>query len=191
MSEVTDTIRSRLAGLKGIASRQLPNGTVLLSSAPEIAPEAWHFVLFAPLSREEVDAIANQLGTRLPEQFSQFLQVWNGLKLFGYQMNVWGKRENYSRVGDDAWQPFDIITHNRSSERPTGTPYTVVYIGSAERGDKWIFLDLSQDNFGRVGSTNRKHYEPDRYWSDFNSWLACEFSRMWERFYGDQEVVQN
>jgi len=181
MSEVTDLIASKVKELRTFGERLLPNGTQLISPAPEIAPKAWHFVLFAPLKPHVIEEMEKELDATFPEDFRNFLKVWNGVKLFGYEINVWGKRKNFAREGDEAWQPFNLSSHNRRSERPGGSPESIVYIGSAEHGEKWIFIDLSEN--GKIGSTPRWQYEPDQYWSNFNEWLRSEFVRLWTEHY--------
>lgn len=183
MYEVIKSIRAKLDEVRKHGERLLDNGARLVYPAPEIAPKAWHFVLFAPLDESAIEKLEGELGTPFPEDFREFLKVWNGLKLFGYEINVWGKRKNYVRVGDEAWQPFDLVAHNRPSERPKGSPENILYIASVESTNEGIFIDLDDKNFGRVGSTTYNFYYPKQYWTNFEEWLKSEFEWRWKKFY--------
>ncbi len=180
MKGIEEVVCEKLNTITSRGERILENGTRLISPAPKIAPQAWHYVLFAPLSVTTIEAIERELSTPFPNDLRSFFQSWNGLKLFGYQMQVWGKRNRYVRVGDEAWQPFDLVALNQASERPTGSPGSVVFFGSLY--DDWIFFERTGDGKTRIGRTGRKFFHPEEYWPSFDTWFEKSFHNFWNQY---------
>ena len=78
--------------------QRLPDGTWLVSPAPEIAPKAWHHIMFAPpLSRSEIEDIKSSLHGRLPSGLELLYSQCNGLNLFGRMISIWGRRTAWER----------------------------------------------------------------------------------------------
>ena len=152
---------------------RLPNGVWLIKPAPEIGPKAWMHITYPPLSESELAAIENQLHRRFPLQMQKFFRRFNGLSLFGRQLTIWGKRKDYIRQGPDAWQPFDIVEHNAPGERPSGSPYSVLYFGSSDQGANRLYLDDEA-----IGRTSSERYEPEDTWPDFESFFNSELARL-------------
>lgn len=162
------------ARLKG--ELRLKDGTWLASPAPEIAPQAWHHVMFfPPLTNGEREDIEKPLNTQLPSELKTFFSHCNGLSLFGREISIWGKRKTWERSVEKAWQPFDLVRNNRPGERPKGSPYSVVYFGSTDKGDNWLFFD-SVD--GSIGRTPRGLFAREGSWPDFDTWFLDELSRL-------------
>lgn len=162
--------------------KRLTNGTRLFGRAPEIGPEAWYHLVFAPLNTSQIRGIEKALHQSLPGDFEFFLNRYNGISMFGNQINIWGKRSSWNRSGNNIWQPFDIVSHNRPGERPKGSPYTIVYFGSVSRGNRWVFFQPSN---GTVGRTDRRDYLPECLWPDFESWMLDELAQFdsdWDVF---------
>lgn len=151
--------------------RILTNGTILVCSAPEIAPQAWLHQFYPPMEPEQLIFVEDHLGQALPSEIKDFYQQNNGIGLFGYKIEIWGKRRSYKRTGDDMWQPFDIVSHNAKNEIPANSPENVVFFGSAERGDSWVYF---YTNSRIVGKTPRFQFHELRTWSNFNLWLIDE-----------------
>lgn len=151
-----------------------PSGARLISPAPEIAPAAWHHIAFPPLVTSEVRKLEVNLHQQLPTQFEQFLCKFNGISLFGNRLNIWGKRRSWNRTGDDVWQPFDIVDHNASYERPPKSPYQVVYFGSTDHGTNWVFFRSD----GTVGKSPREEFWDVGTWRDFDTWGTFEMNRI-------------
>ena len=159
--------------------KTLPDGTWLVSPAPEIAPKAWHHVMFKPpLSRSEIFEMERALNARLPSQLADLYLMCNGLNLFGRKISIWGKRKTWERTVENAWQPFDLVHHNQQSERPAKSPSEIVFIGSINQGEKWIFYDASNEGQGRIGKTRRERFSPIAYWVDFNTWILETLKRI-------------
>jgi len=171
MDEVLDRVNSILEKSSKAGEKQLANGTRLVEPAPQIAPKAWRHVVFAALDLERIHEIELERHQRLPQQLENFFRAFNGISMFGNELNIWGKRLNYIRIGDDIWQPFDIVRHNVPSERPNHSPYTVVYFGSTDRGQKWVFFNSVDES---IGKTCRHKFHSEGSWPDFDSWLRDE-----------------
>ena len=168
-----DRINSILQKSGNAGERRLANGTRLVEPAPDIGQKAWRHLAFASLADEELSKLEHELRQRLPPQLKMFFRKHNGISLFGNEINIWGKRSNFVRSGDDIWQPFDIVRHNNPSERPRSCPYSIVFFGSTNQGEKWVFF--SPDD-GSIGKTSRTRYQPEQSWPDFNSWLLDELA---------------
>jgi hypothetical protein len=161
--------------------RILSNGTKLICPTPHIATEAWLHGMFPPLEIEKIDELENQGGFKLPDDFREFLKRANGTFLFSYTISIWGVRANYSRTGDDAWQPFDLLDHNGKWERPEGSPDSIIYFGSNAHGNNWCFFEFHENSY-RIGETSREKFLPIAYWPDFWKWLIENVNELSEAF---------
>lgn len=151
----------------------LSNGVRLICPVPHVAPEAWLHVLFPPLFPAETETMEKNLGILLPNDFKRFLQQTNGLELFSYRVSIFGLRKNFAREGDEAWQPFNLVSHNREGDRPDGSPANVIYFAADDGGDSWCFFEPDGEGY-RVGKTDRHNFRPTTYWPDFAAWLLDE-----------------
>ena len=156
--------------------QRLPDGTWLVSPAPEIAPKAWHHIMFAPpLSRAEIEDMESSLHSRLPTGLEHLYSQCNGLSLFGRMVSIWGRRTTWERSVEKAWQPFDLVHHNQAAERPKASPYSLVYFGSTDKGENWVFFDAADNS---IGKTPRASFKREGSWPDFNTWFLEELSRI-------------
>lgn len=128
----------------------LSTGVRLVCPIPHVAPEAWLHVLFPPLMKPEIEEMERNLRPLLPDEFKDFLMKTNGLQMFAYNISNWGVRKNFARSGDEAWQPFNLISHNEEADRPPGSPEDVIYFASADGGDTWCFFEINENGY-RVG----------------------------------------
>jgi hypothetical protein len=161
-------IRERWAGR---GERRLENGTKLICPAPHVAPAAWLHALFGPAQESQISSAESKCGIEFPREFRDFLVRTNGLFLFSNSISIWGIRTSYERVGDAAWQPFDIKHHNEPSERPSGSPEALLFFGSMGKGSEWCFFEPADEGH-RVGKTAaRGRFSPTAYWPDFWTWL--------------------
>ena len=169
---IIERIRQILNSARSDGERVLEDGTWLVSPAPEIAPQAWHHVLFAPaLSFDEIDEMETALNARFPDDLRGVFLKCNGFRLFGGKISLWGKRRTWERSIDKAWQPFDMIDHNREAERPLGSPSETVFIASLEGGSKLAYFEIFSEGRGGVGMTHCKSFSPLKKWPNFNSWI--------------------
>jgi len=151
--------------------RRLDNGTRLVEPAPDIAPQAWRHLIFAPIPDADLAEIEGMLHQRFPDQLRMFYKTSNGISMFGGGIDVWGKRYNWARSGDAVWQPFDIVSHNHPADRPKHSPYEVVYFGSSDRGENRVYF---RSGSGIIGKTGRKIFDEKETWIDFDTWLGAE-----------------
>lgn len=169
--KVENLIQNLLNEAKKYGEQRLENGVWLVQPAPEIAPKAWTHIVHPPLLESDIDDLELKLSFRFPSQIRNFFLNFNGASFFGGQLTIWGKRTSYSRQGASSWQPFDIVSHNAPGERPSGSPYSIVYFGSTERGDKRLFV--SKD--GVIGKTQTQVFHSEGSWPDFESFFQSQF----------------
>lgn len=151
----------------------LSNGVRLVCPIPHVAPEAWLHVLFPPLTKPEIEEVERNLRAPLPDDFKDFLRKTNGLHMFAYNISIWGVRKNFARSGDEAWRPFNLISHNDEADRPSGSPEGVIYFANADGGDTWCFFEFNKNGY-IVGKTDRHNFRSIGNWPDFATWLLDE-----------------
>lgn len=173
MSEIWNKVIEVVDSYAGGGERRLETGTRLVCPAPDIAPLAWLHVLFPGLNEGEVASLEVALRCNFPADYRDFLMHTNGIFLFAYRTKIFGIRHGYSRTGDEAWQPHDLIHHNGKYEVPNGTPESHFYFGSTCFGGKWCFFD-SRVKPAKVGITDRKLYQPELIFYNFSDWLVFE-----------------
>lgn len=153
--------------------RILPNGTRLICPMPQVAPQAWLHVLFAPLTGAEIDRLQKDLHRVLPYDFREFLLRANGLELFSSRISIFGVRRSWDRHSDESCEPFDLVSHNEESDRPSASPSKLIYFSATDGGNTWCFFEMDGDEY-RIGKTDRHDFSPIAYWPHFNTWLLDE-----------------
>lgn len=99
-------------GMKNL-NKGINTGTILICKVPHIAPEAWFHEIYAPpLTENEIKHIADSVNAELPGEYVEFLQEYNGINVFSDSLRIFGLRKSYKRVGDEVYQPYDLITFN-------------------------------------------------------------------------------
>lgn len=118
----------RLSEVFAVVEKWAPRGETVLDTenklicpVPDVAPEAWLHVLFAPASSSQISRAETE-GDWFPPEFHDFLPGVNGISLFSGHVDVWGIRTTHVRAGDAPRQPFDILSLNRPGQRPLGSP---------------------------------------------------------------------
>jgi|SRR6185369_4004354 len=159
---------------KPLGARTLPNGTRLIGHVPHVAPEAWLHEIFPPLHAHGIEAIERGIKRALPQDFKTFLEFANGLMLFSCSLSIYGFRTNYSRTGDDAIQPFDIITPN-TYERPKDALPSYVFIGGYRSDGSLIYID---SDTSKVFRSARKRSIPLNEWTNLEEMLVTETIRI-------------
>jgi hypothetical protein len=101
---------------------------------PHVAPEAWFHFMFAPISDHEICQLENDIEIKFLDVFKDFLALANGLSIFSGSLSVYGFRNSWQRDGDDAWQPFSIITSN-TAERPADSKRSFLFVGGYPSGN--------------------------------------------------------
>lgn len=157
-----------------LGTRVLSNGTRLVGHVPHVAPEARLHLIFPPMNTTQIKAIENGIGKPLPPPLKALFQRTNGLGLFSDSLAIFGYRHSYVRVGDEAWQPFDIITPNLY-ERPVGADPSEVFFGSY-RCDGSL-LSISNENL-TVVRCDRQSAKPLNRWSSLGVMIVSEVDRL-------------
>lgn len=106
------TIMSRLDKWSNGGTELLNNGTKLISRAPHVAPRAWLHIIYASLSNSQIETIRSAISVELPNDLVEFWGYANGVNLFSDSISIWGLRTSYVRTGEDAFQPYDIVSLN-------------------------------------------------------------------------------
>ncbi|EYE87271.1 hypothetical protein Q428_14175 [Fervidicella metallireducens AeB] len=157
--------------------RELNNGTKMICHVPHIAPEAWLHIIYGKASSNDINSLKNKLIYGLPLDFEEFLNESNGLNIFSDSLSIWGIRKSYVRQGDEAIQPYDLISMN--SERPEGCPDSWVFFGGYSWDGSRVMFDMKN------GIESSKVYlcEADSTdillkWESFHEWLISEINRL-------------
>lgn len=150
-----------------LPQRQLPDGTRLVAHVPHVGPEAYLHTSFAPLMEEDTRKLRVEL--LLPESYLRFLRQFNGFSFFQGSLSLFGVRRNFSRKGDDARQPFDLVENN-TLHRPPWLPNDRVVIGAD--GIVGDVLVISRE--GKVSKRSRADGATHGEWTSLESFLASE-----------------
>jgi len=159
------------------SERVLANGTKQICHVPYVAPEAWLHEIYAGISEEDINGLEAKLQIQLPTEYREFLGNSNGINIFSDNLSICGVRKSYSRIGDEAVQPYSIVDLN--TERPKGCPNTWLFFGSYSWDGSTMIFDLKD------GKYSNKVYRCERWstkiiqeWSNFDTWLLSETKRL-------------
>ena len=180
---------SPLLGWENNGRKETASGAILLGHCPHVAPEAWLHIIFAPLDSEGLGAIQTQLGENglpgsIPDAYSEFLRVSNGLSLYSGSLALYGHRTSWERTGDDVWHPFDLASHAREHMRSFQRSETIpdserFFIGSYKSDGSAVYIETST---GKVCHVGRGTDVVDFSWSDFATFLKGEINRLSDHF---------
>ena len=114
-----------------LGSRQYLNGTLRIGHIPQLAPEGYLHRLLPPISRDDLEALQNDVGISFPVSLRDLLSLHNGLSLFDLKIVIDGRRTSYRRSDIDAMmeQPYDMVLPNTLG-RPDSAPDKLIFIGS-------------------------------------------------------------
>lgn len=157
-----------------LGKEELPNGTLLIGKAPHIAPMAWLHSIYAPLKLTEIEQLEEDCKHTISDDYKDFLLTTNGLAVFNTTFSLYGKRDNYIRNVENAWQPFDIVTPN-TFERPKNAKHNFIIIGSYSYDGSKLYIDNVS---GKVYLCDRYDATPLYEWSNFETMLASEIARL-------------
>ena len=161
---------------RNLGERRLKNGAQLIGHVPHVAPEAWLHAMYPPIHDFEIRELESQIGIHFPEEFSDFLNLCNGLSLFSGELSIYGRRESYSRTDlDDVWQAFDIVTPN-TLERLRDAKPTYLFVGGYPCGKGYyVYIDTSN---GAVARCTRRSAHALATWKFFPEMLLSEAIRL-------------
>lgn len=182
MNNKYESIIQKLMKWKTCGERTLDNGTRLICHVPHVAPEAWFHEIYPSLDEMRIEEIAIKTGGELPKDLIEFLRCTNGINVFSDSLRLYGFRTSYVRTGDEAIQPYDLISANMEKERDM--PKTWLLIG----GYRWDGSSILYD----LGLCNNKVYrcDPDsnailQEWDSLWSLLDLEIDRLSELYDGN------
>ncbi len=175
---MTKDILEPLKSFGHLGEKQLPDGTLLIGKAPHIAPNAWLHCIYAPLNKENIMSLQNNLSIQIPNDYKSFLEISNGIGVFNTTLSLYGLRRNYKRNIDDVWQPFNIKTTN-SMERPDNADKDFFFIGGYDWDGSLLYID-SKTNETHL--CTREDATPFYSWVNFEDMLKSEIKRLIKLF---------
>jgi hypothetical protein len=175
MNDIEKFIISELEPYKKYGETIQENGTKLIGKAPHIAPLAWLHSIYKGLENNEIKEIESKLNTELPKDYSDFLRLFNGLKLFVTILSLNGRRISYDRKAEiDARQPFDLSTKN-IHERPKNSKPEHFFFGDYFDDGSLVLIDKLTN---KVHRTDRNKFKVLNSWTDFNEFITQEIIRL-------------
>jgi hypothetical protein len=169
-----NTVLQIIEQAKSFGVRQLANGARLYGHVPHVAPEAWLHQVYAPLSEHDVISVEEKMGQTIPNDLLQFFRLANGVGLFSVSLSIYGKKTSYVRTGDDAWQPFCIVSAN-TLEKPRHAKPSQIVVGGYKDDGSLLFLDLEDGSVFRTKSRSKKVLNR---WTDLWTMLTNESRRL-------------
>jgi hypothetical protein len=153
--------------------KKLRNGTELIGKLdPVNMPDYWFHAIYAPLAQEEIDAFEKEIGILFPEAYKSLLQQFNGLRIFGLGLYIFGQQRLMKGMTyeEQTNQPMDLYTERRYLEGDI--PDDLFYFA---RNDNNFLFFLTSD--GQVLEVNEKGYLISK-WSNVNEWLKEQISKL-------------
>lgn len=161
-------------------------GTQLIGRIPWRGSEAYLHVIYSPAQQQWIEDLEKSVAP-LPDDFRLFLQKSNGLYLFAGQLAVHGWRRDYSRIGDESWQPVSLALVNSRFEKPKNATPEQFYIGFYEFDGSRLYIDRSTS---RVFRCARRDATPLNEWPDFWGMLQDETTRLSHLFNSQGEFIE-
>lgn len=158
-------------GVKSDAS-----GSRLIAHTPRDYPDAYLHAVFS--ARSQADW--NKYGISLPEELQQLYAECNGLMLFGTALSVFGVRSHHKRSADAAFQPFDLVDHDRELRAVTHR------LSDSQQDDRVFFGGYDWDgsnvyivpNDGRVFWCRDGSAQSELTWPSIAVFLQAEYDRI-------------
>lgn len=187
MNDIYNYIISELKPYEKYGSTVQENGTKLIGKAPHIAPLAWLHSIYKGLEIDEIREVESKLDTELPKDYSEFLKLCNGLKLFNTTLSLNGRRTSYDRKAEiNARQPFDLRTKN-IYERPKNSNAEHFFFGSYFDDGSLVLIDKSTN---KVIRTDRNKFKILNSWTNFNEFLKQEIIRL-KKLHNEDGTLKN
>lgn len=164
---------------KYLGHKRVGNNSYLVGQAPHIGPEAWLHIVYAPLCQEEINSL---FSSNIPKniEYIEFLKHMNGLTLFNGVLTFYGLRNNYSRVGDNIYQPFNIITANTIERNLNIDSESLVFGSYRQDGSKLL---ISKE--GHIARFKRENGLILNQWNNFEDFILTEVPRVFSLFNSD------
>ena len=170
-------ILNRLRKFQKFGTEKQPNGTLLIGKAPHIAPLAWLHTIYKGLNEKELENLEKEVGTKIPEDYIEFLKFSNGLNIFNTTFNLYGLRNSFNRQNEIKNRlPFSLVDKN-NLERPKNAKDKHFFIGSYDWDGSLLYIDKTNNKVYRTESEN---LNPKNEWTNFNDMILSEIYRIIE-----------
>lgn len=157
----------------------ITNGARLICPVPHVAAKAWLHLIYAGLTDAKITELQNKLDKIMPRDYIDFLKNANGINIFSDSISIWGLRNSYIRVGDEAIQPYDVVALN--AEKTREMPDSWFLFGSYSWDGSTMVYDLSKDS-SKVYLCECNSARVLKEWPDFWCWLKIEVERLSQMF---------
>jgi hypothetical protein len=178
MPKYLHDIYSIIEKAKIFGYKDVSNGAKLIGHAPHVAPEAYFHLIFPGLDEKDIHHMESQLGKGIPVPLATFYFINNGISIFSGSLSIDGLRRNYSREGDDVWQPFNIVDLN-TFDAPPDTEENQLFFGGYQDDGSLLYVDLKDLSVYRC---TRDSTRPLNAWPSFEEMLLSETQRLSELF---------
>lgn len=155
--------------------KEIGNGATLICHVPHVAPQAWLHTIYAGLSEKNIDAFEESLKKTLPREYIGLLKYTNGINIFSDSISIWGMRTSNVRRGDEAIQPYDLLSLNQ--ERIGEIPDNWLIFGSYSRDGSIMIFDLSKSD-SKVFRCQCDSIKILQEWPNLMTWLDTEIERL-------------
>jgi hypothetical protein len=152
----------------------LSNGTMLIGNMPSVGPRAYLHQVYPPLGESEIIELSGALQKNIPDDYREFLSMANGINIFSDSLALYGFRHNYSREGDDVYQPYHLDVIN-NKERIRDSKETYFYIGSYNYDGSRLYIDITD---GKVHRCDRRKSISLNAWANFGEMIEKEVLRI-------------
>jgi len=183
--EQLDEINSLLFRFSKLGINKSLLGATLIGKAPHIAPEAWLNCIYPVISSNEIEALEQEIGIKMPSSYVMFLNTFsNGLTVLTDTLCLFGKRAFFNRSNTEyVRQPYDIVNINKY-ERPKNASDEMLFIGSYDWDGSYLYMMPDQT----VHFCHRKDATSLYSWESLYTMLIDEIKRLYGLF--DSNGVQ-
>ena len=155
--------------------RILKNGAEQICHVPHVAPAAWLHLIYAGLSNKQIKLMEKDLNQKLPKDVNSFLIKANGINIFSDSLSIFGYRSSFSRIGDEAIQPYDLSSENQDMR--SYKPASWLGIGGYSWDGSTVFYDLSASQTEVFRCERYSTIKVNR-WESIIDWLMSETKRL-------------
>jgi hypothetical protein len=171
------TLLSKLSDWKTKGCKKLRNGTELIAVLdPVNMPDYWFHAIYAPLSQDQIDEFQKEVGIYFPKSYKKLLLQFNGLRIFGLGLFIFGKEELRKGMSYDEQtnQPKDL--EDERSHLIGDIPKDLFYF--ARSGEDSFFFLTPQE---KVLGVDEEGYLIGE-WSDINEWLKAQILELSNKY---------
>lgn len=179
---------SILATLPGEPCERIPGGGLLIGKLPPrpdgLFGRAFLHSIYSPLSKQELDLLAEAVGKPIPAELGDFYLKANGMHLFCSSISISGLRLSLSRDPNvrlpvslqygNVLDPLEVVD-DRFSDQASWLCFGFYSDGAGRQ----LLIDTNDGPRSKVYLTPRFQAGPVLYsWSSFEEFLSSEVSRL-------------